>query len=97
MGRSRNNFRSRPILGSTATVKTPGTIGHFTRWLTTLGAGLATIAADLLQGAAMAYKEVSRVGIAEVIRRWQASESQRHIAAGTGLSRATVVVFQGVV
>ena len=38
----------------------------------------------------MAYKEVSRVDIAEVIRRWQRGNSQRHIAAGTGLSRATV-------
>ena len=38
----------------------------------------------------MAYKEVSRVEIAEVIRRWQAGSSQRHIASGTGLSRDTV-------
>ena len=38
----------------------------------------------------MAYKEVSRVDIAEVIRCWQRGNSQRHIAAGTGLSRATV-------
>ncbi len=38
----------------------------------------------------MAYKEVSRVDIAEVIRRWQVGNSQRHIAAGTGLSRDTV-------
>ena len=38
----------------------------------------------------MAYKEVFRVDIAEVIRRWQAGESQRHIATGTGLSRNTV-------
>lgn len=38
----------------------------------------------------MAYKEVSRVEIAEAIRRWQAGESQRRISAGTGLSRATV-------
>ena len=38
----------------------------------------------------MAYKEVSRVDIAEVIRRWQVGNSQRHIASGTGLSRATV-------
>ena len=38
----------------------------------------------------MAYKEVSRVDIAQVIRRWQIGNSQRHIAAGTGLSRATV-------
>ena len=38
----------------------------------------------------MAYKEVLRVEIAEVIRRWQAGESQRHIAEGTGLARDTV-------
>ena len=38
----------------------------------------------------MAYKEVSRVEIAEVIRRWQSGSSQRHIASGTGLSRDTV-------
>ena len=38
----------------------------------------------------MAYKEVSRVDIMEVIRRWQAGSSQRHIALGTGLSRETV-------
>ena len=38
----------------------------------------------------MVYKEVSRVGLAEVIRRWQAGSSQRHIASGTGLSRDTV-------
>ena len=37
----------------------------------------------------MAYKEVSRVDIAEVIRRWQRGNSQRHIASGTGLSRET--------
>ncbi len=38
----------------------------------------------------MAYKEVSRVDIVEVIRRWQRGNSQRQIAAGTGLSRDTV-------
>ncbi len=38
----------------------------------------------------MAYKEVFRVEILEVIRRWQAGESQRHIASGTGLSKNTV-------
>ena len=36
-----------------------------------------------LRGAAMAYKEVSRVDIAEVIRRWQRGSSQRHIASGS--------------
>lgn len=38
----------------------------------------------------MAYREVFRVEIAEVVRRWQAGASQRRIAAGTGLSRVTV-------
>ena len=38
----------------------------------------------------MAYKEVHRVEIEEVIRRWQAGNSQRGIATGTGLSRETV-------
>ena len=43
-----------------------------------------------LSGAAMAYKEVLRVEIQEVIRRWQAGNSQRSIALGRGLSRDTV-------
>ena len=38
----------------------------------------------------MAYKEVSRVDVVEVIRRWQKGNSQQHIASGTGLSRDTV-------
>ena len=38
----------------------------------------------------MAYREVSRVEIAEVVRRWQSGNSQRQISTGTGLSRATV-------
>ena len=39
----------------------------------------------------MAYREVSRVEIAEVVRRWQsgATASGRYLT-GTGLSRATV-------
>ena len=37
----------------------------------------------------MAYK-VLRVEISEVIRRWQAGDSRRHIASGTGLSKDTV-------
>ena len=37
----------------------------------------------------MAYREVSRVEIAEVVRRWQSGNSQRQIASGTGLSRKT--------
>lgn len=38
----------------------------------------------------MAYKEVFRVEILEVIRRWQSGESRRQIASGTGLSKDTV-------
>ena len=38
----------------------------------------------------MAYREVPRMEIKEIIRRWQAADSLRHIAAGTGLSRDTV-------
>ena len=38
----------------------------------------------------MAYREVSRVEMAEVVRRWQSGISQRGISTGTGLSRATV-------
>ena len=40
--------------------------------------------------AAMAYQEVSRVEIKEVLRHWQAGGSQRAIARSTGLSRTTV-------
>ena len=38
----------------------------------------------------MACKDVLRVEISEVIRRWQAGESRRRIASGTGLSKDTV-------
>jgi hypothetical protein len=38
----------------------------------------------------MAYQEVSRVEIKEVLRQWQAGFSQRAIARATGLSRTTV-------
>ena len=38
----------------------------------------------------MAYREVYRVQILEVIRRWQSGESQRSIARATGLARNTV-------
>ena len=41
----------------------------------------------------MAYKEVLRVEISEIIRRWQAGHSQRRIASGTGLSRDTVARY----
>ena len=43
----------------------------------------------------MAYREVSRVEIAEVVRRWQSGISQRRISTGTGLSRATDVACPG--
>ena len=38
----------------------------------------------------MAYKEVLRVEISEVVRRWQAGHSLRNITSGTGLSKDTV-------
>ena len=38
----------------------------------------------------MAYKEVSRVEIAEVIRQWQAGRGIREITRSTGLSRNTI-------
>ena len=38
----------------------------------------------------MAYREVLRMEVAEGVRRWQAGNSQRNIASGTGLSRDTV-------
>ena len=38
----------------------------------------------------MAYREVSRVEIGEIIRRWQEGISQRRIARGTGVSRVAV-------
>ena len=38
----------------------------------------------------MAYREVLRMEVAEVVRRWRAGNSQRNIASGTGLSRDTV-------
>ena len=38
----------------------------------------------------MAYKEVSRVEISELIRRWQAGASTRGLSRATGLSRTTV-------
>ena len=38
----------------------------------------------------MAYREVFRMEIQEIIRRWQSVMGRRQIAAGTGLSRNTV-------
>ena len=43
-----------------------------------------------MRGVVMAYKEVFRVEILEVIGRWQMGESRRQIASGTGLSKDTV-------
>ena len=38
----------------------------------------------------MVYREVPTIEMQEVIRRWQAGNSQRQIAVRTGLSRDTV-------
>ena len=38
----------------------------------------------------MGYRELSRMQIIEVIRRWQIGESQRAIAGGSGVARETV-------
>lgn len=38
----------------------------------------------------MAFKEVSRVEVIEILRRWQAGASMRAVARGTGLSRNTI-------
>ena len=38
----------------------------------------------------MGYRELNRMEIVEVIRRWQAGENQRGIARVTGLARETV-------
>ena len=38
----------------------------------------------------MAYREVTRVEIQEIIRRWQIGDGSRQIASGTGASRNTV-------
>jgi len=38
----------------------------------------------------MGYRELSRMEIVEVVRRWQVGESQRGIARVTGLARETV-------
>ena len=43
----------------------------------------------------MAYREVSRMEIKEIIRRWQAGEGPGQIAFGTGLSRNTVRKYLG--
>ena len=38
----------------------------------------------------LANREVIRLEIAEVVRRWRAGNSQRNMASGTGLFRDTV-------
>ena len=38
----------------------------------------------------MAYREVTRVEIQEIIRRWQSDDGYRQIASGNGASRNTV-------
>lgn len=38
----------------------------------------------------MGYREMSRMEIVDVVRRWQAGESRRAMARGLGLARATV-------
>ena len=38
----------------------------------------------------MGYRELSRMEIVEVVRRWQKGESQRAIARGSGAARETV-------
>ncbi len=41
----------------------------------------------------MAFREVARMDILELLRRWQAGESQRQIAAHTGFARNTVAKY----
>lgn len=41
----------------------------------------------------MAYKEVSRVEVKEIIRRWQVGESTRGLARATGASRNTITKY----
>ena len=43
----------------------------------------------------MAYKEVSRVEITEVIRQWQARRGIREITRSTGLARKVVLFSWG--
>ena len=41
----------------------------------------------------MGYREVRDMDIREVLRRWEAGDSRRQIAAATGLSRDTVAKY----
>src|SRR6266496_2466340 len=43
----------------------------------------------------MGYRELSRMEIVEVVRRWQMGESQRAIARGSGVARETVKKYLG--
>lgn len=43
----------------------------------------------------MGYRELSRMQIIEVVRRWQAGEAQRAIARASGLARETVRKYLG--
>src|SRR5215471_1450788 len=42
------------------------------------------------EGGGVGYRELSRIHVREVVRRWQAQESQRAIARAMALSRVTV-------
>jgi transposase len=44
----------------------------------------------------MGYRELNRMEIVDLIRRWQAGQSQRAIARQSGLARATVAKYLGV-
>jgi hypothetical protein len=50
----------------------------------------ATISTTRNKVDGMGYRELHRMEIEEVVRRWQVSESQRAIARATGLARETV-------
>jgi hypothetical protein len=43
----------------------------------------------------MGYRELSRMEIVEVIRRWQTGESQRAITRASGVARETVKKYLG--
>src|SRR5258708_39693204 len=43
----------------------------------------------------MGYRELSRMEMVEVIRRWQMGESQRAIARASGVARETVKKYLG--
>jgi len=47
------------------------------------------VAISQQRGAAASFKEVSRVEVIEIIRRWQANASLRGLARNTGLARKT--------